>query len=232
LAQSGNFAATGTGASCVIGAGGTFGTSGTSLASFTTNIATNMGGGLTLDIRPALVTGLFTETKIDATVSTASAHLGIEVCVTVDGSDTGVLPKPCVVYEQRFQQVSSRLFSQLASCALVTSATACTVNSDCAVLGAGYICNNPLGFAGGGLCITPNPLCNFDLVQSSLSAHSFDFVVSVPSKKPHLVAVSWKAIGLPANNTGGSNSAVASCVGRGIVTVTQYNGANLDFNDN
>ena len=63
-------------------------------------------------------------------------------------------------------------------------------------------------------------------------AHSFDFVVSVPSKKPHMVTVSWKAIGLPANNTGGSNSTVAACVGPGIVTVTQYNGAALNFSDN
>src|SRR6266576_1268587 len=82
-AQSGNFSATGTGASCVIGNGGVL-SSGTALTSFTTNIATSTGSGLTLDVRPSLVTGLFTQTKSDTTVSTGSADIGIEVCVKVD----------------------------------------------------------------------------------------------------------------------------------------------------
>ena len=108
LAQSsGNFSATGTGASCVIGAGGTL-SGGTTLTSFTANISTGSGSGTTLDIRPALVTGLFTDTKISTTIATASADIGIQVCVTVDGSGAGVLPASCVTYDQRFQQISSQ----------------------------------------------------------------------------------------------------------------------------
>ena len=231
LAQSGNFSATGTSASCVLGSGGVL-SGGTSLTSFTTNIATSTGSGLTLDVRPSLVTGLFTQTKIDTTVSSSSADVGIEVCVKVDGSATGVMPQSCVTYDERFQEIASQLFSQLAACALVPSTTTCTATSDCSALGATYICNNPTGATGAGVCIVPNPLCNFDLIESSLSAHGFDFVVSVPNKKPHVVTVSWDVVGLPANNTGGGNSSVASCVGPGIVTVTQYNGANLSFSSN
>ncbi len=217
LAQSsGNFSATGTSASCVIGNGGVL-SGGTSLGSFTANISTGSGNGTTLDIRPGLVTGLFTDTKIDTTISTSSADVGIQVCVTVDGSGAGVLPSPCVTYDQRFQQISSQLFSQLAACQLVTSTTACTTTTDCAALGANYICNNPTGLSGAGICVVPNPLCNFDLILSTLSAHSFDFVVSVDNKKPHVVDASWSIIGAGVKGSG----SVASCVGPGVLTVTQ-----------
>jgi len=215
--SSGNFSAAGTRASCAIGTGGAL-SGGTVLNSFTANISTGSGNGTTLDIRPALVTGLFTRTKIDASVPSASADVGIKVCVTVDGSGVGVLPSSCAVYDQRFQQISSDLFSQLAACTL-TTATACTTNADCSALGTTYTCNNPTGLPGAGICVAPNPLCNFELILSTLSAHSFDFVVPVDNKKPHVVTASWSVIGLPANNSG--NSSVASCVGPGILTVTQ-----------
>src|SRR6266567_3526174 len=85
----------------------------------------------------------------------------------------------------------------------MTSDTACTTTTDCAALGANYICNNPTGLSGAGICVVPNPLCNFDLILSTLSAHSFDFVVSVDNKKPHVVDASW------------------SIIGPGVLTVTQ-----------
>jgi len=213
--SSGNFSATGTGASCVIGDGGVL-SGGTVLTSFTANLSTGSGSGTTLDIRPALVTGLFTDTKISTSIPTSSADVGIQVCVTVDGS-ANVFPASCVTYEQRFQQISSQLFSQLAACALVTSTTACTVNADCAGLGANYTCNNPTGGTGTGLCIVPNNLCNFDLILSTLSAHSFDFVVPVSNGKPHTIVASWNVIGTGVKGSG----SVASCVGPGILTVTQ-----------
>ena len=140
--SSGNFSASGSSAACTIGGGGVL-SGGITASSFTANISTSNGSGTTLDIRPSLVTGLFTDTKINASVSTASADVGIQVCVKVDGSDAGILPAPCVTYDERFQQISSQLFSQLAACQLVTSTTSCTVNSDCAALGATYTCNNP-----------------------------------------------------------------------------------------
>ena len=219
LAQSsGNFSATSTAASCAIGAGGTF-SGGTGIKIFSSNISTSNGNGVTLDIRPSLVTGLFTQTKIDTSVPSASADVGIEVCVTVDGSGAGVLPKSCVVYDERFQQISSQLFSQISTCFATITGTTCTIDSDCAFLGAGYTCNNPTGAAGGGVCVSgPNPLCNFDLILSTLSAHSFDFVVPVDNKKPHVVEAVWKVIGAGASS---GNASVLSCVGPGILTVTQ-----------
>jgi hypothetical protein len=217
--SSGNFSATGTSASCKIGTGGAL-SGGTTLTSFTANISTGSGNGTTLVIRPSLVTGLFTRTKIDTSVSSASADRGIEVCVTVDGSGTGVEPASCVVYDQRFQQISSDLFSQLAECTLLATTTACTTDADCAAIPDAF-CNNPTGGTGTGICVVPfaNPACNFELILSTLSAHSFDFVAPVDNKKPHVITASWKTVGLSDNNTG--NSSVASCVGPGILTVTQ-----------
>src|SRR5712664_3688443 len=223
--SSGNFSASGSSTACTIGSGGVL-SAGITASSFTANISTSNGSGTTLVIRPSLVTGLFTDTKINASVSTASADVGIQVCVKVDGSDAGILPAPCITYDERFQQISSQLFSQLAACQLTTSTTACSVNTDCAGLGSNYICNNPTGIAGQGLCVVPNLLCNFELILSTLSAHSFDFVVPVGIGKPHTIVTSWKTTGNP-------NSNAISCVGPGIVTVTQVkvfnNSGSLSF---
>ena len=226
FAQSnGNFSASGSSAACAIGAGGVL-SGGIVASSFAANISTSNGNGVTLDIRPALVTGLFTDTKIDTSISTASADVGIQVCVKVDGSSAGILPAPCVIYDQRFQQISSQLFSQLSECNLVVSGTACTTSADCPT---GDSCNNPTGGTLTGVCTAPNPLCNFDLILSTLSAHSFDFVVPVGIGKPHTVTASWSTVG--SGVTG--NSHVESCVGPGIVTVTQVkvfnNSGSLSF---
>jgi hypothetical protein len=225
FAQSnGNFSASGSSAACSIGSGGVL-SGGIVASQFTANISTSNGSGNTLDIRPSLVTGLFTNTKIDTSVSTASADVGIQVCVKVDGSSAGILPAPCVIYDQRFQQISSQLFSQLSECQLVTSTT-CTTTADCPT---GDTCNNPTGGTLTGVCTAPNPLCNFDLILSTLSAHSFDFVAPVGIGKPHVITTSWSTVG---SGTVG-NAHVASCVGPGIVTVSQVkvfnNSGSLSF---
>lgn len=258
-ASSGNFAAMGTSASCAIcnsnastpnpactGMGnGTF-VGGTTLSSFTAAISTSNGNGVTLDIRPDLVTGLFTDTKIDTTVSTASAEIGIQVCVTVDGSGANVLPTNCAIYDERFQQISSQLFSQLSECTNVPIANSvCSTNapSCAAVCPAGDVCNCNLGASGtctlnpgtacsatnpctapgdtcnfSGSCVEQNNLCNFDLILSTLSAHSFDFLVNMPGQGNHTVVATWSVV----DNTTSGNSSTAACVGPGVLTVTQY----------
>jgi len=225
--SSGNFSATGTSASCVIGDGGVL-SGGTVLTSFSASLSTGSGNGTTLDIRPSLVTGLFTDTKISTTIPTSSADIGIQVCVTVDGS-ANVFPASCVTYDQRFQQISSQLFSQLTACTQATFG-ACTTTADCT--GTGVVCNNPTGLPGAGVCTGPNPLCNFDLILSTLSAHSFDFVVPVSNGKPHTIVAAWNVIGAGVKGSG----SVASCVGPGILTVTQTkvfnNSGSLTFSSN
>ncbi len=247
--SSGNFSASATAATCAIGTNGAL-TGGTGITVWSSNISTSNGKGNTLLITPSMVTGLFTRTKIDTIVPTASADVGIEVCVEVDGSGDDVLPKSCVVYDQRFQQISSQLFSQISECntvvcttsadcaaagltgatcvnptsltgdgvCVVPTATPCTTTADCAI---GQICINPTGGVGAGLCNqvagVANPLCNFELILSTLSAHSFDFVVPIGFGKPHTVTATWKVIG--AGSKG--DASTAYCVGPGILTVQQ-----------
>jgi hypothetical protein len=239
FAQSnGNFSATGSGLACAIN--GTTGllSGGITTTSFEADISTGNGNGTTLLVRPSLVTGLFTDTKINTTIPTATADVGIKVCVSVDGSAIDGSPSPvqpaaCVIYDERFQQISSNLFSQLTACtAAVTgscaTATVCSAIAPCAV----GTCSNPLGGTcsnpalctvgstctiSTGACIGPNPLCDFTLILSTLSAHSFDFVVPVGLGKPHTVTTSWTISGTPTS----SSSSVMGCVGPGVETVTQ-----------
>src|SRR5947208_16554290 len=85
LAQSsGNCSATGTPASCAIGTGGSF-SGGTGGTLFSADISTSNGSGVTLDIRPSLVSGLFTDTKISTTIPSDTAYRRSAMCGAVDG---------------------------------------------------------------------------------------------------------------------------------------------------
>ncbi len=222
--SSGNFSASGSGAACTINSTTGALSGGITVNSFTTNISTSNGNGVTLDVRPSLVTGLFTDTKISTSVSSATAEVGIRVCVSVDGSPidgspSPVKPAPCATYDQRFQQVSSQLFSQLSAC---TTTTACNLTGTPTITcPANFTCSVP---SGPGVCL--NNLCNFELILSTLSAHSFDFIVPVGIGKPHTIVTSW-------STTGNPNSNAISCVGPGIVSVTQVkvfnNSGSLSF---
>lgn len=225
------------GGECVVGGGFTGNTliGGTALTSFQTNIQTPNGQGTTLLIRPSLDTGLFTATKLTTTINNATADAGIQVCVFVDpiingnaiGGGLPVKPANCVVYDQRIQQVSNTLFSQLTTCASAT----CATNADCAALGEGTC--NILAGATSGTCSLPNPTCNFEILLTTLAAHSFDFVVPMPGNGTHNVVVTWAEIGTNNNTSGGST---ASCVGPALVTVQQVknfkNDQSISFTNN
>ncbi len=248
--SNGNFSATGSGLACTIDSTTGALSGGIVNNVFNTNISTSNGNGVTLDIRPSFVTGLFTDTKISTTVPTATADVGIQVCVSIDGSPldntSPVKPAPCVTYDQRFQQISSQLFSQLTACTAVPTADVCSTNNPvCPVAGetcnlgaagtctvSGAACSAAIPCAAGdtcnfaGTCTAPNPLCNFELILSTLSAHSFDFIVPVGIGKPHKIVTTWNTIGSP-------NANAVSCVGPGITTITQVkvfnNSGSLSF---
>ncbi|PYT12685.1 MAG: hypothetical protein DMG59_22735 [Acidobacteria bacterium] len=225
--SSGNFTATGTSAACTAtpatfnvatgGFGGQTLSGGTTATSFSTAIQTPSGQGTTLVIRPSMTTGLFTSTKLTTTINNATADVGISVCVNVDATPAHpagipVSPSNCVVYDQRIQQVSNTLFGNLATCIPPPASGACTTDGDCA---SGSTCTNPSGGSGAGLCQAPAPGCSFELLQTTLSAHSFDFVVPV-SNGTHNVVLTWGLIG--SNSTNGSTDA---CVGPISLTVQQ-----------
>ena len=189
--RSGNFDGAVFSGTCTIGAGGAFGgngacqngTNASDCEVLNTTIKTSSGSGVTLLITPSAVTGLFTDTKITTTIPSASAEIGIKVCVNVDGSAAHVVGgdiNGCAMYDERFQQISTNLFSTITECATATTE------------------------------------CNFDLILSTLSAHNYDFVAQVPGGY-HTIKASWSTVGQGAS----SGSSTASCVGPGVVTVTQ-----------
>jgi len=232
-------------AAVCVGAGAFTGstlTGGSSLTSLTADIRTPNGNGTTLLIRPSLDTGLFTKTSLSTTVDNATADVGLQVCVFVDPVVSGtpghqtftgglpVFPSQCVVYDQRIQQVSNTLFGNLATCIPPAPAGACTGDGDCAV---GSICVNPTDGTGAGLCQAPAPGCNFQILLTTLTAHSFDFVVPMPGNGTHRVAVLWSEIGSNKSTTGGTT---ASCVGPAEVTIQQvknfHNDSRIVFSNN
>ena len=256
-----SFSATGTSAACVICNGtsnpacqntmgnGNF-VGGTTLTSLTANISTPNGSGnnATLDIRPDLVTGLFIDPKISTTIPQTTGEVGIQVCVTVDGSGTHVKPASCVIYDEHFLQPSSQLFSQLTECTAAPTGSTCSSNSPSCTSGActlgnigtctqspATICtSNAQCTAAGdscdfaGQCTAVNPNCNLESILSTLSVHSFDYLVSMPGPGRHTVTASWSVVDQTGNT---SSSDVAACVGPGVLTVTQYtlNNGTLTF---
>ena len=83
--SSGNFAAKIGTTQCVVNdSNGTL-TGGLTVTSLETTIKTPNSSFTALDIRPSLVTGLFTRTKVTADSSTATAVAGVRVRVLLDG---------------------------------------------------------------------------------------------------------------------------------------------------
>lgn len=244
--SSGSFTATGTTAACTA-TPAVFNTStgsfegatlsgGTNLTSFTTSIQTPNGQGTALLIRPSLDTGLFTSTKLSTTVSNATADVGIMVCVYVDPTLDGngnvipgktglpVSPSNCIVYDQRIQQVSNTLFGNLSTCVSVPTAIQCSTNTDCP---SGDVCGTT------GVCMAPAPGCSFDILLTTLSAHSYDFTVPNMTNGTHNVVMQWGMIGTNNNTTGGNTQA---CVGPVSLTVQQvknfHNSQTISFTSN
>jgi hypothetical protein len=229
--SSGNFTAAGTSAACTAtpavfnSTTGSFEgatlSGGTKLTSFTASIQTPNGQGTALLIRPSLDTGLFTSTKLSTTVNNATADVGIMVCVYVDPTldqsgnvipgETGlpVSPANCIVYDQRIQQVSNTLFGNLSTCVSIPTTLACSTDADCP---SGDVCGTT------GVCMAPAPGCSFDILLTTLSAHSYDYVVPNMTNGTHNVVMQWGMIGTNNNTVGGNTQA---CVGPVSLTVQQ-----------
>src|SRR5262249_20308748 len=134
--SSGNFAAKVGTAQCVVNDTSGALTGGLTVTSLDTTIKTPNSSLTALDIRPSMVTGLFTKTKVTADSSTATAVAGVKVRVLLDGKivlpgtpagsrptdgTPGNLPDDgnndndgWVAYNKRFQQLSTNIFGGLA----------------------------------------------------------------------------------------------------------------------
>jgi hypothetical protein len=194
--SSGNFAAQINQSQCTINtvgglpnSGGLQGGSGTLLD---TSIKTPNSQFTTLLITPSLVTGLFNNTAITQDMPTSANSAAVVVKVTLDGNPVApaTATQPSVTYDQRFQQLSSNIFSQLVTCSAM---------------------NN----------------CSVDLVESTLGAHSFNFVAPNVGGGVHNLKVQWEfactdtnGAPTPCSQAYTANTAGA-CAGPGTVTVQQ-----------
>ncbi len=157
-----------------------------------TYIKTSSGSGTTLLIRPSLVTGLFNNTEVTGAMETSANSAAVKVFVTLDGNPVApaTTASPGIIYDQRFQQLSSNVFDQISGCMM-------------------------------------NSNCSIDLIDSTLAAHSFDFVAPNLSQGVHHVQVQWDFV--CTDNTGTTapcstaytTNTAGACAGPGSITVTQ-----------
>lgn len=183
--SSGNFAAEVNTTACALdNANGNL-SGGIPVVSWETDIKVPNGEGTALYIIPSFVSGILTKTKLSTGDLTSSAYAGVEVCVDLDqGWVNGYTVPYCVIYDKRFQQLNSNLFT--------------TLLQDCDPAQAG---------------IQP---CELELVLSTLSAHSFNFVAYDIPGGTRTVSVDVNFI-----DSDGAGGNAAACVGPGVVTVTQ-----------
>ncbi len=182
--SSGNFSATIAKTQCAIDSNGIL-TGGLTQTSLSSTVQTPNSSQTALLIRPSLVTGLFTDTNLSSGGGSnkSTANAAVNVKVTIDGNPVApaTTTNPSIVFDQRFQALSSNILSQIT----------CVANS------------------------TTVP-CFIDLLLSTLSAHSFDFVAPSVGGGSHLLKVEWT---LDMSGTNGGTA--AACVGPGVITVQQ-----------
>ena len=198
--SSGNFAAKVGTTQCVVNDTTGALTGGLTVTFLETTIKTPNSGLTALDIRPSMVTGLFTRTKVTSDSSTATAVAGVKVRVLLDGkivapgmpaglppNDTDANPNNdgWVSYNKRFQQLSTNIFNALEDDA----------------------CDNP--------ATEEVELCFIELILSTLTANSLDWVAGDVGGGVHTVKVEWML------QPTAANANEAACVGPGVLTVTQ-----------
>jgi len=157
-----------------------------------TTIKTPNSQFTTLLITPSLVTGLFTNTAVTQDMQSSAVSAAVKVSVTLDGNPVApaTTGAPSIIYDQRFQQLSTNVFDQILTCNAL---------------------NN----------------CSIDLVESTLAAHSFNFVAPNVGGGTHELKVQWTFectdnAGALADCTAVYTANTAgACAGPGSVTVTQ-----------
>jgi hypothetical protein len=137
--SSGNFAAQINQSQCTINtvgglpnSGSLQGGSGTLLNTY---IKTPNSQFTTLLITPSLVTGLFNNTAITQDMPTSANSAAVVVTVTLDGNPVSpaTSTRPDVIYDQRFQQLSSNVFEKIATCSITND---CSMDLVLSTLGA------------------------------------------------------------------------------------------------
>ncbi len=165
--------------------------------SLAAGIKTSSGAGNVFVIQPSAVIGLLTNVSLQKNstglnIGTSSAYAGVdfEVIVTDQNNDpVTTIPNYAVTYDARYIQISSNLFDVLG--------TQCTGT-------------NTIGG------VTTAEGCTISFNMSTVSAHSFQWIVPQVQSGTYGIAANWTA---SLGNTGISNS--LTCVGPVNLTVQQ-----------
>jgi hypothetical protein len=170
-------------------------------------IKTNSGSGNVFVVRPSAVIGLLTDLTVgkngSINIGTSSALAGVDFAVTVkplsNQPQPNIIPSFPITYDARFVQISTNLFNVLGNlCTLVgTNAVGGTTTA--------------LG-------------CYISFNESTVSAHSFDWIVGAPAENgsgtlasgSYGITVNWSS---SLGNFGISRS--LTCVGPVNLTVQQ-----------
>jgi hypothetical protein len=150
--SSGNFTATITSSQCTINttpgqtAGGLQQASNPTMM-LDTFIKTPNGQGTSLLITPSLVTGLFNNTEITGAMENSANSAAVKVFVTLDGKPVAPASSasPGIIYDERFQQLSSNVFDSIAGCAMSNNCNIDLVTSTLAAHGFNFIAPNVPG---------------------------------------------------------------------------------------
>jgi hypothetical protein len=175
--SSGNFSAKINTAKCLIDNGDGSLNGGITATFLATTLKTPNSGSTALVIRPSLVTGLYTKTRVTDTLSTATAYAGVMVRVLIDGkvvapgtpvgAEAGI-NDGWVFYDKRWQQVNQNFLDDLQALNTATDELF------------------------------------LEFILSTLSAHSMDFVAGDVGGGTHTLRVEWK---FEDSDTTGGNAA-------------------------
>ena len=160
------------------------------VGSFDAGIKTNSGSGNVFDIRPSAVIGLLTDVSINKITQSSSALAGVDFQVNVTGSG---VPAPTLAPAARQWVTYDSRFIQISSNLFNALTASCVTTSTTA--GAG---------------------CFFTFDESTVSAHSFDWIASNLQSGTYTVTANWKA---SYGNSGISQA--LTCVGPVNLTVEQ-----------
>jgi hypothetical protein len=194
--SSGNFAASVNTTQCLIdNADGSLdgGMTGTFLD---TTIKTPNSSQTALLIRPSLVSGLYTKNRVSEDVPSSTVWAGLRVRVCLD--DKIVAPGTPVGNSCSGNPTQGWIF----------------FNKRWVQVSQNFI--NQIEACAEDPADPTTELCFLQLIISTLSAHSFDFVAGAVGGGTHTVKVEWQFE--DSDSTGGN---AAACVGPGVLTVTQ-----------
>ncbi|HKU26240.1 MAG TPA: hypothetical protein VJQ54_12275 [Candidatus Sulfotelmatobacter sp.] len=161
--------------------------SGVSVPALKTTMKVSSGSGNVLVIRPSAVVGLLTDVTVNSKNSTGSSQSGVNFTVTV----TPLSGQPGATVTPNIPVTYEDRYIQISTNLFQAIAAACTT-------------------------LDPINGCYFNFNETTLSAHSFDWVVSGLSAGTYGIEVDWS----PYTSANAPNTA-QTCVGPVVLTAEQ-----------